>query len=118
MNVLYVKLLNNNVILIYMTKSIKKWKNIKPESNKSRKNVYDKFGSSCFLDSKRLKYPICNKLTGKKECIGHYAAQYYLNINKGKLNNKKNKKSIKKRKKYTSLLNKSKLYTKKYCTKK
>ena len=36
-----------------------------------------------------MKYPICNKYNGKPECMGLSAADYYLNINIGKLENKK-----------------------------
>lgn len=67
----------------------KLWKNIKAHSSKSRKNMKNKYGSKCFLDSKRMKYPICNKFNGKQECMGLHAADYYLNINIGKIVNKK-----------------------------
>ena len=102
----------------------KKWKNIKPHSIKSRKNVKKKYGNRCFLDSKRMKYPICNKYTGKPECMGLRAADYYLNLNIGKLNNKKrqdkttskNKKIMnKKLDKYYKLKNKSNKLKKKIC---
>ena len=93
-----------------------KWKSIKPHSQVSRTNMLRKYGHSCFLDPKRKKYPVCNKYNGKKECVGHYAAQYYLNINAGKLKNKRNKVATKKRKKYLNLLKKSTSYTKKHCT--
>ena len=76
---------NNKLI----KKSRKKlWKNIKAHSTKSRKNMKDKHGSNCFLDPKNLKYPICNKFTGKQECIGLNAANYYLNLNIGRLTKK------------------------------
>ena len=104
--------------------TIKKWKNIKPHSNKSRKNVKTKYGNKCFLDAKRMKYPICNKYTGKPECSGLRAADYYLNLNIGKIINRKkrdktmtkNKKTInKKLGKYYKLKNKSNKLKKKYC---
>ena len=104
--------------------STKKWKNIKPHSNKSRKNVKIKYGNKCFLDAKRMKYPICNKYTGKPECMGLRAADYYLNLNIGKLNKKKardktttkNKKIMnKKLDKYYKLKNKSNKLKKKIC---
>ena len=102
----------------------KKWKNIKPHSNKSRKNLKTKYGNRCFLDAKRMKYPICNKYTGNPECMGLRAADYYLNLNIGKLNKKKrqdkttskNKKIInKKLNKYYKLKNKSNKLKKKIC---
>ena len=46
---------------------VKSWKNIKPHSVKSRKLVMQKYGSSCFLEPNRLKYPLCNKYNGKKK---------------------------------------------------
>ena len=94
---------------------VKRWKNIKPHSVKSRKRVIKKYGSSCFLEPKRLKYPLCNKYNGKKECMGHRAAQYYLNLNLGKQNKKGTKKNQKKTNTYKKLLKKSKRFTKKYC---
>ena len=64
-----------------LKRKIKKWKNVKPHSKKSRRRVKNKYGSKCFLDSKRLKYPICNKFNGKIECKGLNAANYYVNLN-------------------------------------
>ena len=93
----------------------KKWKNIKPHTLKSRQKMRKNYGLTCFLEPKTLKYPVCNKYNGKKECMGHYAAQYYLNINIGKLKKKKKKQYLKKSKKYIELLKKSKQYTKKKC---
>ena len=72
-----------------MNKPKKTWKNIKPHSSKSRKNMKQKHGNKCFLEPRRMKYPICNKFNGKPECMGLSAADYYLNINIGKLENKK-----------------------------
>lgn len=94
---------------------VKKWKNIKPHTMKSRQNMFKKYGPSCFLQHKTLKYPVCNKYNGKKECIGHYAAQYYLTMNISKLKKKRNKKSHKKRKQYIAYMKKSKKYTRKHC---
>lgn len=94
---------------------VKLWKNIKPHTLKSRQKMLQKYGSSCFLEPKTLKYPLCNKYTGKKECMGHRAAQYYLNINLGKQNKKKNKKDKRKTNTYKKLLKKTKRFTKKYC---
>ena len=37
--------------------------------------MLQKYGSRCFLLPKQLKYPICNKFTGKIECVGLSAAQ-------------------------------------------
>ena len=96
---------------------MKKWKNIKPHTIKSRKRVFQKYGKRCFLESKTLKYPICNKRNGNPECLGHRASQYYLNINISKLKNKKDRKSIKKLKKYIKLKKKSLNFTKKKCKK-
>ncbi len=96
---------------------MKTWKQMKPHNIKSRKNMYKKYGAKCFLEPKRLKYPICNKYNGKPQCIGHYSARYYLNINIGKLRKKKDKLSKIKQKKYFKLLNKSQKYTLKKCNK-
>ena len=91
---------------------MKTWKNIKPRGIKSRKRLKTKYGSQCFLDSKSLKYPICNKYTGKVECIGLSSANYYLKIHLSKAKKLKNRKS---RKTLKSLKYKfGKLY-KKYC---
>ena len=90
-----------------------KWKSIKPHSQVSRTNMLRKYGYSCFLDPKRKKYPVCNKYNGKKECVGHYAAQYYLNINAGKLKNKRNRVAAKKRKKILEFVEKVYLVHKK-----
>ena len=84
------------------TNKDKTWKNIKPHGNQSRKNMKQKYGNKCFLEPRRMKYPICNKFNGKPECMGLSAAEYYLNINIGKLENKKKKtKTIKKKDKET-----------------
>ena len=61
------------------------WKKVKPHTIKSRKNVKTKYGNKCFLDSRRLKYPICSKYSGKINCKGIYGALYYLNLNIAKL---------------------------------
>ena len=103
---------------------MKKWRNIKPHSEKSRKTMKSKYGKSCFLDASRLKYPICNKFTGKKECVGLYASDYYLNINISKLKKKLKNRTTKKIKnnltrklrKLKSLKNKSDKYKKKLCS--
>ena len=50
-----------------------------PIYRKSYKNLYS---SKCFLDPKRLKYPICSK--GRVSCKGLNAAQYYARLNKNK----------------------------------
>jgi hypothetical protein len=47
--------------------------------------------------------------------MGHQGAQYYLNINIGKLKKKRDKISTKKKKKYQKLKNKSLKFTKKIC---
>jgi hypothetical protein len=93
----------------------RKWKTIKPQTQKARTTLLRKYGRSCFLEPKTKKYPVCNKYSGKKECIGHYAAQYYLNINAGKLKRKRNPVDTNKRQKYLRLLKKSKSYTAKHC---
>jgi hypothetical protein len=91
------------------------WKNIKSNKVLSRKKLLKKYGHRCFLEPKTLKYPICNKFNGKQECIGHRAAQYYLNINLKKVKKKLNKKSKKLLKKYQTLKQKSLKFTKKKC---
>lgn len=98
-------------------KTTKTWKQIKPQSRKARLRILKKYGQGCFLDPHGLKYPICNKYNGKKECLGHYAAQYYLRIHSGKLKRKRNKIDTRKRKKYIRLLDKSKSFTSKQCNK-
>ena len=45
-----------------------------------RKSYKKHYGSACFLDPKRLKYPICSK--GRISCKGLNAAQYYARLNK------------------------------------
>jgi hypothetical protein len=109
-------------------KTKRKWKNMKPHSEHSRKTMKQKYGSRCFLEPKRMKYPICSKFTGKQECIGLQAADYYLNINIGKVKNKlkrqdktnlkgKTKKTLtKKLKKYESIKRKSDILKKKVCS--
>jgi len=52
-----------------------RWRNIKPHTMKQRKNMYKRYGKRCFLLPKELKYPVCNKYTGKMECVGLLAAQ-------------------------------------------
>jgi hypothetical protein len=47
-----------------------------------RKSYKNRYGSVCFLDPKRLKYPICSK--GRISCKGLNAAQYYSRLNKNK----------------------------------
>ena len=90
-----------------MPKTKKKlWRNIKPHTEKERKRVLKKYGKKCYLDSKRMKYPICNKNTGEVDCKGLNAALYYVNLNiSRKLKPKKkyknlHKKIIKTKKKY------------------
>ena len=52
----------------------------------------NKYGSKCFLEPRTMKYPICSKYTGKQECMGCMLIDYYyLNINIGKIKNKKSK---------------------------
>lgn len=47
-----------------------------------RKSYKKHYGSHCFLDAKRLKYPICSN--GKIDCKALNAAQYYARLNKSK----------------------------------
>ncbi len=93
------------------------WKNIKAHSSKSRKHMKRKYGIKCFLEPKRMKYPICNKFNGKPECMGLKAADYYLNLNIGKLNKKKrqDKTNKIKKNKYLKLKEKSNKLKEKYC---
>lgn len=53
---------------------MKKWK-----APTYRKSYKKKYGSSCFVDPKRLKYPICTN--GKINCKALNAAQYYAILN-------------------------------------
>ena len=45
-----------------------------------RKSYKKKYGSKCFLEPKRLKYPVCSK--GKISCKGLLAAANYARLNK------------------------------------
>lgn len=95
------------------------WRNMKPHSIKSRQTMKKKYGAKCFLEPRTMKYPICSKYSGKQECMGLYAADYYLNINIGKIKNKKSK-TLKRQysdklKKYESLKKKSDKLKKKVC---
>ena len=87
----------------------------------TRKRIKKKYGSRCFLEPKRYKYPICNKHNGKINCNCLNHADYYLNINIGKLMKKtkkiKPKEIQKKMNKYFALKNKSIKIRKKYCKK-
>lgn len=56
------------------------WKNIKPKTMRQKKNMKKKYKSKCFLEPKTLKYPICDKKTGKINCKGLNAASYYVNL--------------------------------------
>ena len=47
-----------------------------------RKSYKKHYGAHCFLDAKRLKYPICSR--GKIDCKALNAAQYYARLNKSK----------------------------------
>ena len=47
-----------------------------------RKSYKKHYGAHCFLDAKRLKYPICSN--GKINCKALNAAQYYARLNKSK----------------------------------
>ena len=57
------------------TKKKMRWREMKPHTKRQRKSMLKKYGSRCFLLPKELKYPICNKYTGKIECVGLAAAQ-------------------------------------------
>lgn len=89
---------------------------------KTRKRIKKKYGAKCFLEPKRYKYPICNKHNGKVNCKCLNNADYYLNINIGKLVNKtkktrKTKEIQKKMDKYFALKTKSIKIRKKHCKK-
>jgi hypothetical protein len=45
-----------------------------------RKSYKRRYGSRCFLDPKRLKYPICK--AGQIDCKALTAAQYYARMNR------------------------------------
>ena len=51
------------------------WRDMKP-SKKGRKTYKKKYGSRCFLLPSQLKYPVCDKKTGKMNCKGLLAANY------------------------------------------
>ena len=82
---------------------------VKPHTSKSRKRTQKKYGNRCFLKPKQLKYPICNKFTGKIECKGLNAANFYLNMNIAR------SKKTKKIKSYLKIQKKVKKLKKKHC---
>ena len=47
-----------------------------------RKSYRKKYGANCYVDPKRLKYPICTR--GKIDCKALNAAEYYARLNKSK----------------------------------
>ncbi len=47
-----------------------------------RKSYRKKYGAHCYVDPKRLKYPICTR--GKIDCKALNAAEYYARLNKSK----------------------------------
>ena len=47
-----------------------------------RKSYKKKYGSRCFLEPKKMKYPICSR--GKVNCKALTAAYYYARLNKNK----------------------------------
>lgn len=51
------------------------WRDMKP-SKKGRKTYKKKYGSRCFLLPSQLKYPVCDKKTGKMNCKGLLSANY------------------------------------------
>ncbi len=51
------------------------WAKLKPTSSVMRMDVYRKGGPKCFLDPKRLKYPVCAKQSGKIDCRGVASAK-------------------------------------------
>jgi hypothetical protein len=53
-----------------------------------------RYGSRCFLDPKRLKYPVCTR--GKLECRALNAAQYYARLNRNRAVSRKIKQLRKK----------------------
>ena len=58
-----------------------------------RRSYKKKYGSRCFLEPNKLKYPICTR--GKINCRALNAAAYYARLNK----NKKVLKTVKRLKK-------------------
>ena len=61
-------------------KKIKLWRNIKPQTMRQKKNMKKKYKSKCFLEPKTLKYPICDRKTGKISCKGLNASNYYVQL--------------------------------------
>ena len=49
-----------------------------------------RFGARCYLDPKRLKYPVCTR--GKLDCRALNAAQYYARLNGNRAVSRKIKK--------------------------
>jgi len=56
-------------------KKVTYWRDIKPDDSSIDK-YYKKYGKKCFLLPSQLKYPICDKNTGKPHCKGLLAAHY------------------------------------------
>ena len=54
-----------------------------------------RYGSKCFLDPRRLKYPICTR--GKMNCKALNAARYYADLNHQRAISRKIKKMKKKK---------------------
>ena len=84
-----------------------RWRDIKPYTRRQRKNMLKKYGRRCFLLPEELKYPVCNKYTGKMECIGLAAAQ-----NRAALS--VNRKLKPKTYSYRKIMNKAKRLRKRY----
>lgn len=47
-----------------------------------RKSYRTRYGPSCFLEPKTLRYPVCTH--GRLDCKALYAAQYYARLSKNK----------------------------------
>ena len=58
------------------------WSHVPWSAPVYRKSYKKHYGANCFLDAKRLKYPICSN--GKINCRALNAAQYYALLNKSK----------------------------------
>ena len=93
-------------MLVKKTKSLK-WSEMKPKTFR-QKMFMKKKSKTCFLDSKNLKYPICDIQNKKQQCKGLYASDYYLNLNIAKLKKKpRTKLNLTKKNSYLKLKSKS-----------
>tara|TARA_Y100000389_G_C17470970_1_gene530775 strand:+ start:4089 stop:4418 length:330 start_codon:yes stop_codon:yes gene_type:complete len=76
----------------------KGWSQVKPKTQKEKRNMLKKYGKMCFLRPDDMKYPICDKTNGKIDCRGIRSAIFWAQTNhiKSKKRNTKPKYSYSK----------------------